>query len=456
MRFSNKFFSLSFTAVTKPTSKSFEAPRRPSNSAPNRASIPPPRPTPPTAAAANTNDRDETETINANIVPDVAQPEVDLLNMLPHSNNNNVNIPPKNASFDLLGSFETAESQGNNAMPDLLSDSQAKPQGLDDLFGSFGPTSNANSSNLPDLSSMGLNFTATTAAAPPSSNNINFDPFGGAAFGANANVLRPTSTETSPSQAKQPPTMPQTNNDPFADIANLASGLNLNWGAQSATSKPTSGTSPHSTQFSSPTHQYGGFVPNASTPQSAPSMQQSRSPMENQPQASKPDYSRSHFETKTKQNGTNNTNAGPSNNSGGGGGGVGDIFADILGQQGYNFATKPQGGPRSINEMRKEELVQHMDPDKLKIMEWVCLRSEVQGLTLFFYRNLPFLLQTEGKKNNIRALLCSMHTVLWTDAKWQKCEMHQLVSPADVKKAYRKACLAVHPDKVRIHCLSAN
>lgn len=26
--------------------------------------------------------------------------------------------------------------------------------------------------------------------------------------------------------------------------------------------------------------------------------------------------------------------------------------------------------------------------------------------------------------------------------------MHLLVTPADVKKAYRKACLAVHPDKV--------
>lgn len=41
-----------------------------------------------------------------------------------------------------------------------------------------------------------------------------------------------------------------------------------------------------------------------------------------------------------------------------------------------------------------------------------------------------------------------MHTVLWTDAKWTKYEMHLLVTPADVKKAYRKACLAVHPDKV--------
>lgn len=43
-----------------------------------------------------------------------------------------------------------------------------------------------------------------------------------------------------------------------------------------------------------------------------------------------------------------------------------------------------------------------------------------------------------------------MHTILWVDAKWQKCEMHMLVSSADVKKTYRKACLAVHPDKVRL------
>ena len=57
---------------------------------------------------------------------------------------------------------------------------------------------------------------------------------------------------------------------------------------------------------------------------------------------------------------------------------------------------------------------------------------------------------TEGKKGNIRALLCSMNTVLWEDCKWKGVEMAQLVTAADVKKAYRRACLAVHPDKVSV------
>ena len=58
---------------------------------------------------------------------------------------------------------------------------------------------------------------------------------------------------------------------------------------------------------------------------------------------------------------------------------------------------------------------------------------------------------SEGKEKNIRALLCSLHTVLWEgEERWQQVGMHQLVTANGVKKCFRKAVLVVHPDKVRM------
>lgn len=57
---------------------------------------------------------------------------------------------------------------------------------------------------------------------------------------------------------------------------------------------------------------------------------------------------------------------------------------------------------------------------------------------------------TENKERNIRALLCSLNTVIWEGCNWTAIGMHQLLTPNDVKKMYRKACLAVHPDKVTL------
>ena len=56
----------------------------------------------------------------------------------------------------------------------------------------------------------------------------------------------------------------------------------------------------------------------------------------------------------------------------------------------------------------------------------------------------------ESKEHNIRALLCSLDTVLWEgESKWEPVEMNQLLHQGQVKKYFRKACLSVHPDKVR-------
>ncbi|GBP28989.1 Cyclin-G-associated kinase [Eumeta japonica] len=176
----------------------------------------------------------------------------------------------------------------------------------------------------------------------------------------------------------------QATSDPFADIDVLGGGLPGN------TPRPTPRASPAHT----PSHQ-------SHTPASNPA----RSPHH------QPDYNRSHFEP-TKPPTEERTKKSS------------DVFGDLLGSQGYDFATKKESGPKTINAMRKEEMVREMDPEKLKILEW-----------------------TEGKKANIRALLCSLHTVVWPECRWTRCEMSQLVSPADVKRNYRKACLAVHPDK---------
>ena len=53
-----------------------------------------------------------------------------------------------------------------------------------------------------------------------------------------------------------------------------------------------------------------------------------------------------------------------------------------------------------------------------------------------------------GKADNLRALLGSLDTVLWSDAGWKKVGMSDLVMPNKVKIVYMKAIAKVHPDKV--------
>mmetsp|Transcript_1323 Transcript_1323/g.2596 ORF Transcript_1323/g.2596 Transcript_1323/m.2596 type:complete len:649 (+) Transcript_1323:47-1993(+) len=54
--------------------------------------------------------------------------------------------------------------------------------------------------------------------------------------------------------------------------------------------------------------------------------------------------------------------------------------------------------------------------------------------------------QWQQDKKNLRALLASLHEIA-PPCQWQPVGLAQLLDPAAVKKAYRKALLAVHPDK---------
>lgn len=99
-------------------------------------------------------------------------------------------------------------------------------------------------------------------------------------------------------------------------------------------------------------------------------------------------------------------------------------FEDLLPTQGFS-SKADRRGPRTIAEMRRRDQARDVDPLKLKLLEW-----------------------TEGKERNIRALLSTLHTVLWDgESRWTPVGMADLVTPGQVKKQYRRAVLVVHPDK---------
>ncbi|KAJ9548809.1 hypothetical protein OSB04_021352 [Centaurea solstitialis] len=54
-----------------------------------------------------------------------------------------------------------------------------------------------------------------------------------------------------------------------------------------------------------------------------------------------------------------------------------------------------------------------------------------------------------GKEGNLRALLSTLQYVLWPGCGWQPLSLTDLITGANVKKAYRKATLCIHPDKVQ-------
>ncbi|XP_018903296.2 cyclin-G-associated kinase isoform X2 [Bemisia tabaci] len=337
--------------------------------------------------------------------------------------------PKNSAEMDLLNLSQSNHSQqGGVDLLNISSDSRSHSSNRNDLVDVDSSLKNDLSSKV-DLLNIGEDVSST--AAPMAHSNIDLladfqSTPASQNSTANPDFFDPFSLSNNGACGPQPtPFVSQPAKDPQIDLfGDLGAGSGQGWG--SATSMPRNISTPNlnadpfadltnlgtklgASPGNSPSHRPSSWN-TQHIPTATPKLSPMNSPIHQAKSPCEPSYSRSHFES------VNKPETKPPNKSG-------DIFGDLLGSQGYAFSSKKDAGPRTINEMRKEEMAKDMDPDKLKIIEW-----------------------TEGKKNNIRALLCSMHSVLWEGARWQ-CDMAQLVSPADVKKQYRKACLCVHPDK---------
>lgn len=54
-----------------------------------------------------------------------------------------------------------------------------------------------------------------------------------------------------------------------------------------------------------------------------------------------------------------------------------------------------------------------------------------------------------GKESDVRLLLSSLHHILWPNSGWIAISLANLLESSQVKKAYQKAVLCLHPDKLQ-------
>ncbi|XP_030647468.1 cyclin-G-associated kinase isoform X2 [Chanos chanos] len=332
---------------------------------------------------------------------------------------------------------------------------------VDDLFDPFGmgsgtAASGAQQGSGPDLfgdllgsDSSGSGFTPGNKAAPPPSNSSLFnlnklasDPpkmtssasqpdllggwdswtAGGTSTAANMTATTSKPAFTAPGVSSFSKAKSQSF-DPFADLGDLSSTLpgSSSGSFSSAGFKPapTAGSKTPSQPWQSarpPAGQNKPWMPPGSTPKPPTQPQATKST----PQPQKPNYNLNFSSVigGREERGIRTPGFGPKPKV------KEDDFEDLVSAQG--FASKPdKRGPRTIAEMRKQEMAKDMDPLKLQILEWI-----------------------EGKERNIRALLSTLHTVLWEgETRWRPVSMADLVTPDQVKRVYRKAVLVVHPDK---------
>uniref|UniRef100_A0A8C3BLH4 Cyclin-G-associated kinase n=1 Tax=Cairina moschata TaxID=8855 RepID=A0A8C3BLH4_CAIMO len=318
------------------------------------------------------------------------------------------------ASADLLGLFTTSSSFENLSLPnanhfrDMLSaNSTSTPNTFLSTSTAFLSSSSSDFLNLGQLELETTKMSSSTSYP---------DLLGGWDFWVDSSgpVNAPSPQVKSAFEGSQPsassgPALNQAkspNVDPFADLANLGSGLS---------GSSTSGFSGSGFgQKAAPSQKSGNQWQKSTKPQSTLWHSQTKPST-----TAKPNYT-GNFSVigGREERGVRTPSFGQKPKV------SANDFEDLLSNQGFS-AKSDKKGPKTIAEMRKQEMSKDMDPLKLKILEWI-----------------------EGKERNIRALISTLHTVLWEgENKWKPVSIADLVTPEQVKKYYRKAVLVVHPDK---------
>ncbi|XP_067886565.1 cyclin-G-associated kinase isoform X2 [Heterodontus francisci] len=317
---------------------------------------------------------------------------------------------PDQTEPDLFGQFFSPNAPAFSSTNDM-----PHPSSSSDFFniGNAPPEVSkvSSSASQPDLISDWDTWPSSSSTVPQQDNK--------AAFGATAQSSTFSSTSgaaSGPSSGTPFSHSKSQSFDPFADIGNLGSSL-----PGSLSGGFTAGGT-FTQKQAQPAMGSGSWQAGRTPGSNTATRQQAQQPKPHQPKPAaqtKPNYSLNFSVIgRREERGIRGPGFGPKPKV------SANDFKDLLSEQGFS-STVDRKEPKTIAELRREELTKEMDPLKLKIFDWI-----------------------EGKERNIRALLSTLHTVLWEgETKWKPVSMADVVHPDQVKKVYRKAVLVVHPDK---------
>ncbi|WJX52961.1 hypothetical protein P8452_39018 [Trifolium repens] len=100
-----------------------------------------------------------------------------------------------------------------------------------------------------------------------------------------------------------------------------------------------------------------------------------------------------------------------------------------------NDKTVQEQGSRDASEYHPDEIVKVQHPKKQ--------RTDTEKLD----ENIR--MWSSSKESDIRLLLSTLHHILWPESGWHTIPLVNLIEKSQVKRAYQKARLCLHPDKLQ-------
>ncbi|KAL9471198.1 hypothetical protein ACSS6W_009139 [Trichoderma asperelloides] len=119
------------------------------------------------------------------------------------------------------------------------------------------------------------------------------------------------------------------------------------------------------------------------------------------------------------------------------------------------LAPKPKPAPRPAAKPRPQPSAASRAPQKdseavtrLREANQAAAKEDDEKFALADKVDAKVSAWRDGKRENLRALLASMDSVLWENSGWKKVGLHELVMANKVKISYMKAIAKTHPDKL--------